>query len=280
MNYQRSKSGRLIVPDEGVRGYKPADVEREARFQRHLDWRERQRFALAIGFGSAIDLGNNGGSGALSGAFNNVAGTVMWIGGVGDSCGSGADDVIAPTYNGVSATLVAKRTPASATSNRMAYLYCLNNPATGSHTLSVTSTTNHFLLFGAVTYTGAATTGQPDASAVSDSGANSASWPSALVTNADNCWVICLATQVNVPGAGTGFTQRTKDAAFGTWQLGDSNGVITPAGSFSQTTTAGGGSWIFHIQASIAPPAAPGGYTNWDEMNRPAPSYRTEIIAI
>ncbi len=179
----------------------------------------------------------------------------MLIAVVGDLIGF-ADDVIAPTYNSVTATLVDHSTTGDA-NNRFAYLYILTSPNTGSNTLQVTSTTNHFLLAGCVTYSGTDTTTQPDAHAVTDSGADVTTYTSSLTSVVDNCWMVLMSSQQQTPSAGAGSTLRGAPGAFGTWAFYDSNGVISPPASYSMNTTqALALSYIIHLMASIKPAAS------------------------
>jgi hypothetical protein len=209
----------------------------------------------AIAAGSFLDCGNNNGTGTLTCTFNNVAGNVMIFCGIGDETG-GADDAQVPTYNGVSASLTNKTTT-SGGNNRMQYSYILPSPATGSHTVSWPSTTNHFLLMGVGTYTGASTSGQPDAHSATNSGADSASFSSSLTTVTDNSWVI-VCSGTNTMAAGAGVTQRAIDGMYDTWVLGDSNGVVHPAGSYAFTTTGNSsiGYWIVDGNIAIKPPGS------------------------
>lgn len=214
--------------------------------------------SAGIAFDAATDGGNNGGSTSTQSFSHTCSGSnrILFVGIVGDVI-PGADDVSSVTYNGVGMTLVDKYT--SATSNaRFTYLYMLVAPTTGSNTVAITFATTHFIFGGAVSYTGAKQTGQPDASAKSNAGSNVSSWATSVTTVANNSWAVLMENGYdanNAPAAGAGSTRRTFDPAFGGWGLFDSNGPKTPAGLYSMTTTYPGSptAYITHVMASIAP---------------------------
>ena len=217
---------------------------------------------MAIAYDSSVDGGNNGGSNNnLTFAFNNVAGNILFVAIIGDN-GTNFDDITGVTYAGVSLSLVGK--DINTALNRLPYLYMLPNPATGSNNVVVNSTNNHYLLCGAISYSGAATAGQPDASVVHDSGStNVNTLTSSLTSIANNCWHMLMSHQgaAETPTAGAGTTgPRVYEAAFSTWGLFDSNTAKTPPGSVSLTTSITSVVWpMAHIMATIAPPpvAAP-----------------------
>ena len=207
---------------------------------------------MAIAFGSAVD-GGNATATSLTFAFNNVAGDIVFVGGVGDST---TDDVTGATYNGVAMTLVDKLTPGGI-NNRWSYLFYLVAPATGSNNVVVSASGSHFLGFGAVSYTGASQTGVPDATNKQSGGAAITTLTTSVTTIADNCWTVLLENSYSLdslPFAGTGATRRTTDNTFGTWGLFDSNAAITPAGGYSmQTNRDIGVTTIDHVMASFKP---------------------------
>lgn len=214
---------------------------------------------MAIAFVAAADGGNNGGT-TNSHSFNYTCGSgsnrALFIALVGDIAISGVDDITGVTYNSVSCTLLQKAVNTG--QNRFHYIYYLLNPASGSNSVAITCTNNHYLLAGAADYTGIAQSGQPDNNTTNLVSGSSAT--TSLVTVADNCWTFlmeqCFSAN-NPPAAGTGSTLRVTDAVFGTWGWFDSNAPITPAGSYSMTTTRTAPSYpISHIMASLSPAGA------------------------
>ncbi len=216
---------------------------------------------MPIAFDSSVDGGDNGGaSNSLTFAFNNVAGNILFVGLLGDSNG-GADDITGVTYDGVPCILVAKRL--NMDSIRNVYLYVLTSPSTGSHNVVINCTGTHYLLAGAVSYSGASTSGQPDNS-TTNSVTNSGG-PTDLITSlssvADNCWHMLVEdgyddlTPTTPPTLTGGGARRVYGVTYGNWGLFDSNSAKTPAGSVSIETTYAQSTFdIAHIMASFKPP--------------------------
>lgn len=198
--------------------------------------------AIALG-GTATDGGNNGGAGTShSFAVVVAAGESLRVMFAGDTA---LDDVVSvvwdpPGFN-QALTLTVKRAPAG---DRYLYDYFLLAPSAGNKNVVITIGAAHYILAGAVTYTGFALSGQPDATTTASHGVTDPHTTS-LATVADNCWAFLLAGH-NFSGApetaGAGSTRRKWDATFGTWTFFDSNGPITPAGTlYSMTCTSGAG---------------------------------------
>lgn len=200
---------------------------------------------MSIAFDNSADLGIAAGS--LTASYTN-GGSVLLVGVVGDV---GADNVSGVTYNGVSMTLLDKDN----TGNRCAYTFILNNPATGSHNV-VVSTSGSFIAAGALSYTAAKTSGQPDNHNESNQGVTNSATTS-LTTVANNCWVTLFSAGYTAnlpPGAGAGSTVRSVDGTFGTWGWFDSNGPISPAASYSMTATRSvNGNDMLEFMVSIVP---------------------------
>lgn len=148
--------------------------------------------------------------------------------------GNVGDKITGITYNGVAMTQQKKQ---GVNVNQYLYLYDLVAPATGANNVVITSSSSTDIGGKANSYTGVKQTGQPDATA---SGTATGNLTLNLTTTDNNCWSIIIARNLSlgVPGAGTNVTAR---ASGGLFLLGDSNGSITPAGSFSQTATAASG---------------------------------------
>lgn len=220
---------------------------------------------MAIAPVSAADLGNNGGTtNSLTVAYTVGVGSnrLLVVGFAGDvATMAGFDDITSVTYNGVSMTLAIKQTATNQALDRFSYFYYLLNPASGSNNVVINCTNNHFLLAGAADYSGVAQSGQPDNTVTNQNGAIASSLTTSLTTGADNCWVILVAEGYdanNAPGAGTGSTRRTFDAAFGTYGIFDNNADVHPAGSNSMTTTYPGqiAAGISHLMVSFSPAVA------------------------
>lgn len=151
--------------------------------------------------------------------------------------GLGGDFITSVTYNGVAMTLIDKL---NFTSTVWMYTYILAAPATGSHAVVINgSTTNTYNVF-AESITGAKQTGLPDAHTTATA-ASADHITKAITTVADNCWTFYY-VQDTVSGTGSTYTYTnlTQRQANDDGIFADSNGAITPAGSFTGTVTATG----------------------------------------
>jgi hypothetical protein len=129
-------------------------------------------------------------------------------------------------------------------------LYYLLNPATGSHTISIgfggTSPTCNA---GAVSWTGVAQSGQPDA--VAGNTGSSLNPSVTVTTSADNCWVVGVLIDSGSPTAG--LTNRYTGAVNTQYiSFQDTNGVKHPAGGQSVNWTDASLTWGIQA-ASFAP---------------------------
>lgn len=219
---------------------------------------------MAIAFVASADGGNNGGStNSLTFSYTCGSGSNRLLIVVITGDYAAHDDITGVTYNSVAMTLAVKKI-ASGSTTRNVYIYYLLNPASGSHSVAISSTANHYLLAGAADYTGVLQSGQPDATATNDSVSNATTLTTSITTVADNAWPILAESgyQNNTaPTAGSGSTRRTFDATFGTWGIFDSNSAVHPAGAYSMTTGRNvADSPIMHAIASFSPAGAGGGF--------------------
>jgi hypothetical protein len=194
---------------------------------------------MAIAFVNSADLGNNGGTtNSLSASYTVGSGTnrLLVVGLAGDVV-AGHDDITSVTYNGVAMTLVRKLGAGGGYTDRFIYLYYLLNPASGSHTVAISCTNNHYLLAVVADYTGVQQSAQPDATASNVGGTSSASLTTAITVVAANSWPVLLAygySNGSAITAGAGDVRRTFGVAFGEPALFDSNGPVA-SGSYSMT---------------------------------------------
>jgi hypothetical protein len=217
---------------------------------------------MAIAFDAATDGGNNDGATSSHSFSHTCTGTdrILFVGIAGGQATSEADDLTGVTYDSVAMTLVGKRVDADL--DRYVYLYVLVNPASGSHTVAISSSTTKYLLAGAVSYTGARQSSQPDNSTTNISAVAATSLTSSLTPVSDGCWIVLVSGQSNSGSpaaldAGTGTTLRTKEGSFGTWGLFDSGGAISPAANTSLEITRNSEiEAIGHVLASFAPAGA------------------------
>lgn len=163
---------------------------------------------------------------------------------------SNADTITSCTYNGVAMTLITKQVNST---DRFLYMFYLINPATGANNVVITANTSaNNIGGGASSYTGVKQLGQPDAS--TSKTASGTTITTNLTTISDSCWVILFTTtSAAVPAASTNSTLRTpNNVPVGGEKIFDSNGVVSPAGSFSMAITGSGGA-IGVIMASFSP---------------------------
>lgn len=162
----------------------------------------------------------------------------------------GTDDVTGVTYGGVAMTQITKVTNALG-AGQTNYLYYLVSPKTGANNVIASKSVSATFRCCSASYTLAAQSGVADASGTNTSATSSIS--KALTTVADNCWMVSFVfNDANVNNAGSGTTKRTDNTYSA---IGDSNGAITPAASYSMAwSSTGACNWVL-VQASFAPSA-------------------------
>lgn len=165
------------------------------------------------------------------------------------------NNITGASYNGVSMTQVDNQLMTGAAAGQYIYMYFLLNPASGANNVTVTSSSGMAGYISAVSYTGVAQSGQPDASN-KQATSPTTSLTTSVTTTADNCWLMGYAYMGNTMSAGTGTTLRGGSVA-GILQAMDSNSATTPAGSDSLITTQAS-SFAGHVIASFAPAVAGG----------------------
>lgn len=167
-----------------------------------------------------------------------------------------ADSPSGVTYNSVAMTKALDYQSSSLdTTHSLWFLYA---PATGAHNVVVTFPTNrNNIACCSASYTGAAQSGAPDATATGNHGFGSSDLTIATTTVADNCWVVeVCGTSTNTVSmsAGTGATERTEQATTGGYHAAFyDGGPKTPAGSYSMTVAISAASNVAGCTASFAP---------------------------
>lgn len=152
---------------------------------------------------------------------------------VGVFGGVSSDNVTSVTYNSVALTQIGK---VQLGTSRYTYLYALLNPATGTHSVTVTWSLGGVTGAVSASYTGVSQSGLPDASGTNS--ATATSLTGTLTVIAANSWMVMVGlanTQVVSPS--TGATTRQDWAFNSNMKLFDSNGALA-AGSQSMTFTA------------------------------------------
>lgn len=168
----------------------------------------------------------------------------------------GSNRTTGVTYGGVALTLVQDLVMTGAAAGQYIQLWYLLNPASGANNVVVSGTPDPIGVYAsAVSYTGVAQSGQPDASN-KQATSPATSLTTSVTTVADNCWLMGYAYHGATISAGTGTTSRGSNAG-GQLTAIDSNGAKTPAGSHSLQTTSTS-TFVGHVIASFAPATAGG----------------------
>lgn len=169
------------------------------------------------------------------------------------------------TYNGVSMTQI--KTAVEAGDPFYLFLfYCFTSSmATGAHNMVIScSPANISLMAGSASYTGAAQSGQPDATASNTSGGSVSPHTCALTTVTANSWYFGWAT---LSGSGGGETQSGGDNILFAGALNgndcvmfDSNaGVTAGSHTIGYVNIPGGFDAFAMVAGSFAPPGSGGG---------------------
>src|SRR3990167_3818009 len=148
----------------------------------------------------ALDTGTNGGNngGGTSHTYSHTCTGSDLILFVGVGTNSSSDLISGVTYNTVAMILVDKQ---QGTSTNYSYLYYLITPATGAHDVVVSASSTCTIYSGAVSYTGAKQSGQPDST--NKGTETGATFTLSTTVVASNCWLISTITDFDGAGAGT-----------------------------------------------------------------------------
>jgi hypothetical protein len=165
--------------------------------------------------------------------------------------GSGVDDLTSVTFDGVAATLLAKRV--DNIGQRFHYVYGLLNPHVGAHTVTVVRSGTSGLRFNEADYSnvsgfGAAT---PHDHGAANCGTDT-TLTTSLTTTAPNSWIYLglINSTTSGPAAGAGLVYR--GAALDYVSNFDSGGPIATPGAHSMTTTsAGSGQSMSHVAVEL-----------------------------
>lgn len=162
------------------------------------------------------------------------------------------------TYAGVSATQAAELSSAG----QHGYIFVLDDPATGTNNVVWTPSASANMTAGHTSYTGAhAPSNVPDASGTKSEVSVTISTLS-VITVADNCWMVSFGYAASdPPNESTGLTQRGVNE--GNTAIADSNGAITPAGSYDTAWARSPATTINQLNVSIAPAGATAVANHW-----------------
>jgi hypothetical protein len=138
-------------------------------------------------------------------------------------------------YNGIGMDQAGVWRNDSLTSWRTGIFYLIA-PSTGTHNITVTPNTSMGIEIAGASYTGAAQTGQPDASfnTVQTSTTTFGSPTTRFTTIVDNCWMVGYFACGSLMASGTATTFRN---TAGNKDFADSNVALTPAGLYALEAT-------------------------------------------
>ncbi len=162
------------------------------------------------------------------------------------------DLVTGVTYNGVAMTLVGKE---NATTDRWTSLYVLAGPATGTHSVVVSTSSACYITGLSTSYTGGHQTTPIDSHVEAVAGSASSLTATTTVV-ASGCWLVGMGrSNISPVDAGTGTTERAQETDFNSGGLCDSNGTVGTGSQSLQITFGGSGQGTF-VVASLAPAAS------------------------
>jgi hypothetical protein len=144
----------------------------------------------------------------------------------------GSSNITGVTYAGVAMTKIG--TGVQVSGDRWIELWYLIAPTTGANNVVVSANTSVYMHGISASYTGASQTGQPDASNAATGTGVTATVN--VVTAADNCWTVTTAKS----GGGSTISGGTNDTlrqSSGQIMQGDSNGPLSPAGTYTMTAS-------------------------------------------
>lgn len=170
-------------------------------------------------------VGSSGGTATLSYTVGVANPSVMIIS-ISRSSGLGITDLTAPTFNGLTATLLQYVDDGSAECS----VWYINNPTQTTANVVCTSSFSEFEMFVA-TYSGVGM--MSSTNFVSNSGGTATAISDTLLTQRNNSWIgIAVVNGGGNQTVGTGTTIRqSNNNGFQSGGLGDSNGPINPAAS-------------------------------------------------
>lgn len=205
-------------------------------------------YRFAIAFDATANA--TGGSGSISFS-HTVTGTDPFLvvfpwGPITDVSG-----VTAVTYNSVAMTLLNKDGVNDI--NRWLYSYIKMAPSTGANTVAITAVGSDATYGVAVSYSGVAQTGQPDANNMTKASAVTSVATSVTVV-ASNCWIVAAGNnEVTAQDSMTGTFRSYYEGTNAARQVKDSNTTVaTGVNTYTQTWTGSGYGAITAISFSPA----------------------------
>lgn len=215
---------------------------------------------MALAFDAASDGGEVIGT-SNTWAHTN-AGDFLLVGVLHSGVNPAADTISSVTYNGVACTRL--DTQSNHAANYILDVWYLYGPATGTHNIVVTPSASTSTRPIAVSYSGAAQSGFPDAYPGFTSTTGNATKTESVTTVAANCWLVWFGLDEfnTTETAGSGTIIRQKNSNYGGVFFADSNGSVGAAGAHSLNIVAGSsGDYMNDMVFSLAPAGGGGGGT-------------------
>lgn len=181
---------------------------------------------------------NNSTTGTWAVDVSGGTGKILWISVLGDN----GDNITSVTYGGSSLTFSVKKQLNSG--SQYVFLYYLLNPPSGSNSLVINTSSTCYAYGMYAVYSGTSiTVGSNTVSGEVASG----NLALTLTTQGNNAWLVSAARSVETGAqvAGSNTTERQDYAT----SIGDTNGAMTPTGSYSQNWTSDGGNKVGGVAA-------------------------------
>lgn len=194
------------------------------------------------------DVWGSGSSATVPFAIGTGANRILFVTALKQS----SQTVTSITYGGIPMTQVESVLGYTFAENL--YIYMLVNPPSGTHDIVALYSGAGVNLIYASSYTGAAQTGQPDAH-TSQRATSGTSLSTSLNMVADNSWMygfFRVANSIQTPDSNTSFFAANNDV-----NQADTNGSLTPTGSYSMGVNSYGDGVAAQMVVSFAPAVAP-----------------------
>lgn len=172
----------------------------------------------------------------------------------------GSEVLTGITYGGTALTQIAKVQSGTLVSplfqDCWTYLYYLANAPAGTANIVASFTAGGSNTLSAESLTGTATTSPIDASNTGST-TDGSTLTVSVTTVTDNCWTVGGYAGFQALSSSSGMSLRDQQPASHRSGIGDSNGVIHPAGSTSMSVTESGNGYPGLVVAAVKPFVAP-----------------------
>lgn len=167
---------------------------------------------------------------------------------------SATDNVNAPTFNGVTTTLLYKRQNTQAQTPTWNHYYGLAAPATGSNTLALTTSSSCAPFWCVYALSGAKQTGQPNVTGANAASGSNTSFSVSATTTVSDCLLIGMSSDNNGNmAAGSNTTKRSSWGNGYGLQIFDSNSASNTAGTNTLNITGSNGGKSDFTMIAIEP---------------------------